>query len=114
MPAPPLLEVDDHAVARALARPGDALLLITSPFCGACKATRRALAQLPAGLVDRILDADAGASPGLVADLEVFHLPALFLYRDGEFHAPIEAPPRTQEIAAAIERAKAAPAIEPP
>ncbi|MCA9657194.1 MAG: hypothetical protein KC486_02525 [Myxococcales bacterium] len=113
-PAPAIETVDDHLVYRALERGGDVLLLITSPFCGACKATRRAIAGLPAGVVDRILDADAGASPGLVADLEVFHLPALFLFRDGAFHRPIEAPPQIAALVAAIENAKAAPASEPP
>lgn len=114
VPAPAIEPVDDHQVYRAIERGGDVLLLITSPFCGACKAMRRAVAELPAALVDRILDADAGASPGLVADLEVFHLPALFLFRGGAFHRPIEAPPRVAALVAALEIAKAGPASEPP
>jgi thiol-disulfide isomerase/thioredoxin len=112
--APALESVDDHQVYRALDRGGDVVLLITSPFCGACKAMRRAVAELPAGIVDRILEADAGASPGLVADLEVFHLPALFLFRDGAFHRAIEAPPRAAALLAALAEAKAGPAREPP
>jgi len=106
--------VDDHDVHRRLQDAGDALLVITSPFCGACKAMLRALSTLPAQTVDRLFIADAGDAPGLVADLEVFHLPALFLYRDGDYHRPIEAPPQSAALVDALLDARAAAPLDPP
>lgn len=106
--------VDDHDVFQRLATAGDALLVITSPFCGACRAMLRALERLPPGTVDRTFIADAGDSSGLVADLEVFHLPALFLFRDGDFHRPIEAPPQVSALVQALAEARAAPPVEAP
>ncbi len=106
--------VDDHDIFPRLEQGGDVLVVITSPFCGACKAMLRAIERLPRGSVDRAFVADAGESPGLVADLEVFHLPALFLFRDGEFHRPIEVPPRVSELVAALAEARSAPALEAP
>ncbi len=90
------------------------LVVITSPFCGACRAMLRAIERLPQGSVDRAFVADAGESPGLVADLEVFHLPALFLFRDGEYHRPIQVPPRVTELVAALAEARSGPAFEAP
>ncbi len=114
IPAPLLEPVDDHDVFQRLATAGDALLVITSPFCGACRAMLRALERLPPGTVDRAFIADAGDSSGLVADLEVFHLPALFLFRDGDFHRPIEAPPQVSALVRALAEARAAPPVPAP
>ena len=96
------------------AAPGTTLVMIGAASCGACRAMRRALAELEVGLVERLVEVDAGESPGLCAELEVFHLPALFVYRDGELHRPVEAPPRASALRAAIAAALAAAAVDPP
>ncbi|MCB9755224.1 MAG: thioredoxin family protein [Myxococcales bacterium] len=102
---------------------GVALVIITSQWCGACKLVKRALASVDdealasAGLEPdalHLLELDAVESAGLVADLEVFHLPSMFVYRDGEYHAPLHAPARADALVDALARALAAPPVEPP
>ncbi len=112
----PLHELD---LPRVLARsPGLALLLFTTPGCGACRAVRAALEHaareglLPDDLA--LYELDAGESAGLAADLEVFHLPSLFLFRGDELHAPVHAPPTAGALARAIEVAAAGPARDLP
>lgn len=94
--------------------PGTSLLVVSAAACGACRALRRALEGLPTGTVDRVFEVDAGESPGLVADLEVFHLPALFVYVDGRYHAPVHAEARPAALASAIDAARRGPAQPPP
>ena len=116
MPLTPLHELDFYSVLSR--EPGPAIVVFTTPFCGSCKAVMRALEEakaigsLPTGA--RLFEVDAGDSAGLTADLEVFHVPSLFLYRGDEFHAPIHAPPTAAALASAIEAAIAAPAQPPP
>lgn len=121
MPAlQPVHELDFDATLRRLG--GVCVVVFTSPWCGACKAAKRALASLteaalaPAGAVGplHLLEVDAGESAGLTADLEVFHLPALFVYKRGEFHAPLQAPLRVDALARALTEVLAAPPQEPP
>ncbi len=121
VPAPqPVHELDFDATLRRLG--GVALVLFTSPFCGACKAATRALAGLteaalaPAGATGplHLLVVDAGESAGLTADLEVFHLPAIFVYQRGEFHGALHAPLREDALSRALAELLAAPPAEPP
>ena len=112
----PLHELDFYG---ELAREaGPAVVVFTTPFCGSCKAVKAALAlaqeagKLPEGT--RLYEVDAGESAGLTADLEVFHVPSLFLYRSDEFHAPIHAPPTAGALADAVQAAIAAPPQTPP
>jgi hypothetical protein len=76
----------DATLARA---PGANLLVLTSPGCGACRALLRAIEIIEPieGLV--AWGVDAGQAPGLVEELEVVHLPALFVYVDGEPGPPL-------------------------
>lgn len=103
-------QIDYHRHLAGLT--GPALVVFTAPFCGAC----RLLVTLLGRLEDRdeprlppVLRVDASQNRGLVEDLEVVTLPSLFLYRDGEFHAPLEAVLREEDLLGAIERTLAAP-----
>lgn len=102
-------------VHRALpASRGRLLLMFGRRGCGSC---RLALARVPllvAGAVDRLVHLDAEDCGGLLREFDVFHLPALFLFRDGHFHAPLSAPLAAPEFARAVEAAYAAPALEAP
>lgn len=104
---------DDLDFYTVIDAPGAALVVFTAPACGACRRAKAVVPQL-AGAVDRWIEVPAERSPGLVADLEIFHLPALFLYVDGGFHAPIDAVLTPAALSAAIETARMAPAVEPP
>lgn len=69
---------------------GLTLLVFHSRSCPNCKV---ALERLPdMGLaVDRIAWVDAGDNGGLVQRYEVFHLPAMFVIRDGVFYGAVQA-----------------------
>ncbi|WP_160286481.1 thioredoxin family protein [Pseudomonas sp. QL9] len=98
----PSLELTDlDAEHQLLALPGDTLLIFTGEGCSACRFAR---AQLPKmGLpVDRLAWIDAERNGGLVECYEVFHLPALFLIRDGSFHGRVLAPLRAPALAEAL------------
>lgn len=92
---------------------GRLLLMFGERACGTCRA---ALTRIPP-LVDRHVGAlvylDAGECGGLLREFDVFHLPALFLYLDGEYHAKLEAP-LDDRLGSAIERAFAADPQEAP
>ncbi|WAH57103.1 thioredoxin [Pseudomonas silvicola] len=77
----------DHVLLDA---PGTSLLVFTSVGCASCRVARRELPAMPLA-VDRLCWVDAGDNGGAVQRYEVFHLPAIFVVRDGEFHGPLQA-----------------------
>ncbi|VCU69665.1 hypothetical protein PIGHUM_01728 [Pigmentiphaga humi] len=85
------IELDDGTADRFLldAR-GTSLLVFTSDTCGNCRLARSHLPDmnLPA---ERLCWIDAGRNQGLVERYEVFHLPALFVVRDGVFYGAVNA-----------------------
>lgn len=87
--------------------PGSSLVVFTAPGCGACRAMLRALLALPATAGLRVYRVAAEENPGLVEELEIFHLPALFLYRDGEELGAVQAAPRVEALLAAVAEAEA-------
>ena len=99
---------------RLAAQPGLTLVMFAQPGCGAC---RRAEAVLPgwlAGAVQRLVHVDAAAQAALAREFEVFHLPALHLYKDGQYHAPLNTEMTATAVRAAVAVAAAAPAREAP
>jgi len=93
---------------------GPALLCVTSAACGGCRALRAALPRMPAGVGVALFEVDAHDSPGVARELEVFHLPAMFLYVDGEYHRPVHSLLRPAALARAIGEALALPAEPAP
>lgn len=84
-------ELNDSTADRFLLdAKGLTLIAFHSRTCGACRLARE---QLPAMdlPVERICWIDAGENGGLVERYEVFHLPALFVARDGAFYGPVNA-----------------------
>jgi hypothetical protein len=61
-----------------------------------------------------IFEVDAQHEPGLVRELEVFHLPSLFVYAHGEYHRPLEAEPLPDRLAVALDATLALPPLDPP
>jgi thioredoxin 1 len=53
---------------------GSAMVIFSGPACGSCRA----------------FEVDVERDQALAAEFSVFHLPALFLYRDGHYHAQVE------------------------
>ncbi len=97
------------------AAPGNSLVIFTGPACGACtrlKAVLTAERQLFADL--HLFEVDAQRDMALTREFGVFHLPAMFLYRDGEFHCELHSEAVAGRLRAAIDAALAAPAQEAP
>lgn len=95
--------------------PGVAILILTAPACGSCKAMRAALEGLRGLRPDiQVFEADAVAESGLVQELEVFHLPALFVWRDGAYHGALQAEPLPQRLNEALDALLARPPEEAP
>lgn len=115
-------EVDGARLQGALdATPGFSLVVFGTEGCGACRRARAALRALAADPALRgavgpltVMEVDAGRAPGAIADLEIFHLPALRLFRAGEWHAAVETPLSPVLLARAIAAAAAAPATPSP
>jgi hypothetical protein len=69
---------------------GLSLVVFHSRTCANCRLAREQLPgmDLP---VERVCWVDAGDNGGLVQRYEVFHLPAMFVVRDGAFYGPVQA-----------------------
>ncbi|WP_435037579.1 thioredoxin family protein [Pseudomonas neuropathica] len=75
---------DFDADQRLLAMSGVSLVIFTSVGCASCRYAREVLPDMVLG-IDHLCWIDAGDNGGLVERYQVFHLPALFVVRDGEF-----------------------------
>jgi thioredoxin 1 len=101
-----------HRLIDAL--PGRVLLMFGSRACGTCRAALARVPSLAEGHVDTLVYVDAEECAALVREYEVFHLPALFLFRAGRYHAALQAPLAPNEFGRAVDEALAAPAQEAP
>ncbi len=75
-----------------------ALVLFTAPHCGACRAWKRLLPQALGGIADALFEVDVGEATGVARYYDIFHLPTLYLYRDGRFHAELQCAATTAAI----------------
>lgn len=103
------LDADHHL----LDLPGTSLLVFTSIGCTSCRWARRELAKLSLP-VQRIAWIDAANNGGLVSRYEVFHLPAMFAVRDGQFYGPVHSRLQNTELTLALDTALSRPAEELP
>lgn len=103
------LDADRHL----LDLPGTSLLIFTTVGCASCRWARR---ELPRALlpVERLCWIDAGISGGLVQRYEVFHLPAMFVVRDGQFHGALRSSLYRDDLIQALDRVLSRPAEELP
>lgn len=94
---------------------GTALVMFTGQGCSSCRAWKTLLTQYRQHHNDLLLfEVDAGHAQALAREFGVFHLPALFLYRDGHYHGALHCAARPEVLAAAIRASLAAPAQEAP
>jgi len=103
------LDADRHL----LDLPGTSLLIFTSIGCASCRWARRELANLSLP-VQRLAWVDAADNGGLVTRYEAFHLPALFVVRDGQFYGALHARLQSAELTQALDTALSRPAEELP
>ena len=94
---------------------GVSLVYFTSPACGSCKQLKWVFDHHPEEFaLLNLFEVDAQRDMALTHEFSVFHLPSLFLFNDGEFHAEIHAEPLPDAIIEAVESALAVPATEAP
>ena len=108
------LELTDFdADQRLLAMSGVSLVIFTSVGCAGCRFAREQLPTL--GLaVDRLCWIDAGNNGGVVERYQVFHLPALFVVRDGEFFGALKSRLTDTELNRTVRQALSRTAEELP
>jgi thioredoxin 1 len=94
---------------------GVSLVYFTAPACGSCRQLKWVFDHHPDEFaLLNLFEVDAQREMALTYEFGVFHLPALFLFNEGEFHAEIQAEPLPHAIIAAVEAALAQPAMEAP
>jgi hypothetical protein len=76
---------------------------------------RRALSDLRRRRPElNIFEVDSARDLALVQEFEVFHLPSLFLYHAGRFHAPLHSEPDAESLSKAIHACLSLSAEEAP
>ena len=91
------------------------LIYFSTSSCASCRHLKAVLAQLHAQRPDWLIyEVDAQTDMALTQEFEVFHLPSLFLFFNGQFHQEIQAEARVSSIISAIDTALNEPAHEAP
>lgn len=90
------------------------MVMFSGPHCGACKRLEKHLPEWLGGRADHLYKIDAQKSSGLARAFDVFHLPSLFVFVDGRFHAPLSAEAAPPPMQAALDRLLSEPAHEEP
>ena len=99
---------------RLAAAPGIAVVLFSTPHCGACRAWKRLLPDALADLADSLFELDVSEATGVARYFGIFHLPTVYLYRDGRFHAELQCEARHEVIHETARQLLAAPAQDEP
>ena len=108
----PLGEGEFHARLSRIA--GLAVVLFSTPHCGACRAWKQLLPRALGELDVRFFEVDVAQATGVARYYDIFHLPTIYLYRDGRFHAELQAEARIDSIRTATHALIAAPAQDEP
>lgn len=91
-----LAEGDFHR--RIAASSGMAVVLFTAPRCGACRAWKHLLPSALADQASVFYEVDVSEATGVARYFDIFHLPTIYLYRDGQFHAELQCEARPDSI----------------
>ena len=109
-----LCPLDEASYHRQLAQtPGLALVLFGSQGCGSCRVAEQWLPR-NAPPEARLYKVDVQVASALARAFDVFHLPTLFLYVEGHFHARLNCALTPAALRAAIAHALQHPAEEEP
>ncbi len=70
---------------------GVSLVFFTHALCASCRAWKKLLQTYIQERPDiRVFEVNAETEMALTNEFEVFHLPSLFVYSDGSYHAPLQ------------------------
>lgn len=107
-----LAEGDFHH--RIAGSAGIAVVLFTAPHCGACRRWRQLLPTALDETADGLYEVDVSEATGVARGFDIFHLPTIYLYRDGRFHAELQCPPHASLVRAAARTLLDGPAQDEP
>jgi thioredoxin-like negative regulator of GroEL len=107
-----LAEGDFHP--RLAATSGIAVVLFSAPHCGSCRAWKRLLPDALPGLPHALFEVDVSEATGVARYFDIFHLPTVYLYRDGRFHAELQCEAKPAVLRQAVRDLLAAPAQDEP
>ena len=93
---------------------GIAVVLFSAPHCSACRAWKQLLPQALAGIAGAFHEVDVTEATGVAREFGIFHLPTIYLYRDGRFHAELQCEARPETIRLTALSLLDAPAQEEP
>lgn len=108
--------LNDHEFyARLAETTGPSIVFFTKPGCSSCRLWKRLLGELLQKRGDiHVYQVDAEQNMALSHEYELFHLPALYLFVDGEFHCELQSEARLAHLEAALDVALDSPAEEAP
>ena len=108
----PLTEGDYHArIARTL---GNAVVLFSHAHCGSCRVWKRLLPEALSTSVQHFFEVDVARDTGAARYFGIFHLPTIYLYHNGHFHAELQCAARRDIIQSTVDRLFDLPAQEEP
>ena len=90
------------------------MVLFSAPHCGSCRAWKQILPQALAGQAQAFYEVDVSEATGVARSFGIFHLPTVYLYRDGVFHAELQCEARPERIRQAVGHLLQLPAQEEP
>ena len=112
-PIPVLDQFNYHHVLAE--QTGTTIVMFTKSGCQSCALWTKLLTHYGnAHATTGIFRVDAERDPGLAQELDIFHLPALFLYQNGEYHAALQSEAKLEKLERAVEEALQAPPQEHP
>jgi thioredoxin 1 len=108
--------LNEHEFYNRLAETlGPCIVFFTKPGCSACRAWKLLLNDLLQHRHDiTVYQIDAEQNMALSHEYELFHLPALFLFVNGEFHRELQAEARMPHLLTVLNAALVAPAEDAP
>jgi thioredoxin 1 len=108
--------LNEHEFYNRLAETvGPCIVFFTKPGCSACRAWKRLLNDLLQHRHDiTVYQIDAEQNMALSHEYELFHLPALYMFVNGEFHCELQVEARLSHLLHGIDAALAAPAEDAP
>lgn len=90
------------------------MVLFSAPHCGACRAWKHLLPSALAGQACVFYEVDVSEATGVARYFDIFHLPTIYVYRDGQFHAELQCEARQDSIRQATHHLLSAPAQDEP
>lgn len=113
--APVWLTLDEFDFHHRLpALPGNTLVLFGQPGCSACRSWRQALSQWQPPALQQLAYVDVQQSMALAHQFDIFHLPTLLLFVDGQYHGQLHSPLQAQALKLALDALLATAAEEEP